>query len=347
MTSASKPAPARSAPPAPSPAEYASALRRELVARADIFEALLPPGADLDRYVELVVQAVVENPDLLRCSVDSVILAVREAAAYGLEPTGLYGGAYLVPRWNSRTSRMEATFQISYRGLLQLVLATGRIRAVEVQLVRAKDVFRVAYVDGRTELVHEPLLNGEDPGDVIAGYARVHFSDGLVIVPRPMTRAAIEKVARASGTIDNPNSPWRLWWEQMALKTVLRDALRFIPLSPAAERAIQNDLAADRPLPPEARAGEGRSSRTRQLQERLRARLALPEASQAATDGPGATEMSAVGSEASPPNEDALGAESGGLCGHVATDPLMAGSVCELPAGHPGAHRATGGSWPR
>ena len=34
------------------------------------------------------------------------------------------------------------------------------------------------------------------------------------------------------------------------------------------------------------------------------------------------------------------------VCGNVAGDGLMEGTVCLQPAGHPGPHKALSGSWP-
>src|SRR3954463_6072003 len=68
-----------------------------LDARSSALLELLPDEAAALRFRRVATQALVKNPDLLRCTPESVVSSIFEAAAMGLEPTGAAGGAHLVP----------------------------------------------------------------------------------------------------------------------------------------------------------------------------------------------------------------------------------------------------------
>jgi len=73
--------------------------------------AALPKHMDTDRLVRIVWTAIRMNPNLFKCSKDSLIAAVMQSAQLGLEP-GVLGQAYLIPYWNTKKNGYEAQFQI-------------------------------------------------------------------------------------------------------------------------------------------------------------------------------------------------------------------------------------------
>src|SRR5712691_8944231 len=54
----------------------------------------LPKGMEAERFARMVLTSCVRNPRLLDCSRQSLMLAVMECAALGLEPDNVGGFAY-------------------------------------------------------------------------------------------------------------------------------------------------------------------------------------------------------------------------------------------------------------
>jgi len=207
---------------------------RGFLTRDDVMQqiqASVAKTVDPDRLVRVALTAMSRNPSLLECSQASWVLALQEAGSLGLEPTGVLGHAYLVPRYNKNTRSMEAQFQIGYRGLVELSRRSGRIQDVSAHVVRDGDDFVYALGIEPT-LKHVPLLDSDR--DVTHVYAVAFFKDGFKKFD-VMTTEQVEKVRKTSSAADR--GPWVSHWEEMAKKTVVRRLSKELPLS-ATEQAV-------------------------------------------------------------------------------------------------------------
>jgi recombination protein RecT len=233
-----------------------------------------------ERFVRVVLQAIAKNPDLLKCDRNSLILAVMEAAQLGLEPTGVLGNAYLVPFWNAKASRFEATLITGYRGLISLVRRSGEVDMIEARLRYKGDVFHIEYgSDPRID--HVPELLADKRGPVIGAYmiARVRGSDVPYI--EYMTDAELDAIRKRSRA--SQHGPWVTDPGEMQRKTVVRRGIKYLPISVFVEHAIEIEDAAEEVagLPPGA---DEQPPTSDPLLERLEA------AAVASSDGPPDTE---------------------------------------------------------
>lgn len=200
---------------------------------------VLPDFMDKERLVKVALSAMSRSPKLLECSKQSWILALQEAGSLGLEPTGVLGQAYLVPRWNKKTKSLEAQFQIGYRGLVQLARRSGEISKVTAEVVKEGDEFD--YELGLNEkLVHRPMLTEQERPTIFC-YAIAWYRDGTRDF-EVMDRSQIDKVRRVS---EAKSGPWVEWYDEMARKTVVRRLAKRLPLSVEAQAAFAYDAAVD------------------------------------------------------------------------------------------------------
>lgn len=196
------------------------AVTREIDNRMAIVEASAAAGIRPERLKLVALTAFTRNPDLLRCDPVSVARAIVEAGQLGLEPTGLLGGAYLVPRAG------KATLLVGYKGLVMLAKRSGEVSRVEARVVRQKDVFEYSYgLDPRLEHRPSPEL---DPGPYTHAYAVIHYRDGTRQFD-VMSRAEIEVIRGRSAA--GQSGPWVTDEAEMWKKTVLRRALKLAPLT--------------------------------------------------------------------------------------------------------------------
>jgi recombination protein RecT len=240
-----------------------------LTERSDAIQALLPKGADIERFKRVILQSINRNPDLKKCSPSSIVDAAAEAARLGLEPSGAIGGAWLVPYGTT------AQLIVDYRGLVELARRSGEIAAIDAAIVRQADQFKV--VRGTTPSIdHVPDLEAPSPADpadennpVTHVYAVARLRNGQRQFD-VMTRDEIERI-RGRSRAGNAG-PWRTDWHEMAKKTVLRRLSKTLPLTVEVRALIEMEDEAERT--PVVVVEGGRSDRMGGLRGAMRQRAA-------------------------------------------------------------------------
>lgn len=186
-----------------------------------------------DRLLKVALAAAQRQPKLLECEALSLVRAVVGCAELGLEPNAL-GHAYLVPYGK------EAQLIIGYRGLLELAYRSKRIIDVTCECVFEGDEF--SYRLGTdTEIDHVP--GGEDDAKKIThAYCVIRMADGGRVV-KVMTKSKVDRIRSRSKA--GSSGPWVTDYEEMARKTVLRNALKYAPMSIEMAKAESADIATD------------------------------------------------------------------------------------------------------
>jgi recombination protein RecT len=354
------------------------AVRSDLTTIRPQLADVLPRGVDADRFVRVVARAIIGNPKLMECTRASILTSVLDAAALGLEPTGLLGSAYLVPYQRKvkvphpsnpnaviETKVMEAQLIPGYRGLIDLARRSGEILKIEARLVRRHDEFRLDY--GAPQPVHhvpfipDPSLPPEqrDPGPIVGAYMRAMLRDDPVPQVEFMTYDEIEAIRKRSKAADS--GPWIQDWGEMARKTVVRRGSKYLPLTTEFRTALEMDEEAERSSEmPDAPPQVNRAAQM--LLDRVQRSEAGPEASQGSEDAaegengaggpsdgptrdPGSVDPApAQPSEPLPPAP----ATATAICGEAhEPDEGESFGVCTRAPEHTGGHRNDAGVWPR
>ena len=204
---------------------------------------MLPGGERAaQRFKRVVTQAIVRTPALMECTqsnagMASLMSAVMESATLGIEPTGVLGGAHLVPY------KGKAQLIIGYRGLIELARRSGEIETIEARVVREGDDFSYAY--GTDPFVrHTPRIGGNAALTFVYGVAKLR---GGSVQFEVMTREQVDairnessgyKYAESSG---KRNSPWHTSYDEMARKTVVRRLVKYLPIAVEARDVIERD----------------------------------------------------------------------------------------------------------
>lgn len=197
----------------------------------------LPANLTPDRFQRIVLSAISSNTKLQECSPQSFLGAMMTAAQLGVEPNTPLGQGYLIPR-NSKNG-MECTFQLGYKGLIDLAYRSGNIANIGAFTVHQNDEFHVQF-GLNPDITHVPAMT--DRGDPIAFYAYYKTKDGgygfdvmSVEDVRKHARQFSESVKRGW------SSPWDSNFEEMAKKTVLKKVLKYAPLSTEVASKIGMD----------------------------------------------------------------------------------------------------------
>jgi len=195
------------------------------------FAKALPAVMTPERFVRIATTAVIQNPQLARCTPASFAGALLNAAQLGLEPNTPLGQAYLIPY------KTECQFQLGYRGLIELAHRSGELKSIEAHVVYQNDTFEFEY-GLEPKLRHIPTMDA-DKGKVAWVYAVYHLVSGgygFEVMSAADIEAHRNKFSKAK------NSPaWSDSWDEMAKKTVIKKALKYAPLKSDFVRAMTSD----------------------------------------------------------------------------------------------------------
>ena len=212
--------------------------------RGDQLAAMLPEGISVDKFIGIVTTAVVREPKLLDADRPSLYTACLRAATDGLLPDGREAVLNIYDTKKNIDGREMWVPTVQYlpmvRGILQVLRNTGEVTSVDAAAVYEHDHFRFVRGDD-PRIEHEPYMGADDPGPIVAAYMIVKLASGEV-QREVMPRRDIEKVRAASKSGDGKNSPWTKWYDQMAIKSVIKRGAKLLPASSEKlDRVLQHD----------------------------------------------------------------------------------------------------------
>lgn len=196
----------------------------------------LPTVLTPERFTRIALSALNNTPALQKCTPMSFLAALMNAAQLGLEPNTPLGQAYLIPYKNKGV--LECQFQIGYKGLIDLAYRNGQMQTIQAQAVYENDEFSYEY-GLEPKLFHRPAFS--DRGELVYFYGifrTVNGGYGMAV----MSKADMDIYAKTySKAFDSDYSPWRSNYEEMAKKTVIKQALKYAPIKTDFQRALSTD----------------------------------------------------------------------------------------------------------
>jgi len=214
------------------PTDLKGYLQQNIGVINDVATATLTP----ERMVRLVCAAASKDEQLAKCSPLSILRSLSQAASMGLEPFDGRNEVHLVPRWNKKSKRLEATCLVGYPGLIRLATDTGKVNYIDAQVAYAKDDFDYGLGDDPF-VKHRPFL-GKDRGERIAVYAVAKLVTGerkIEIIPYHEIEAIRDR------SVDSEKfSPWKTDESEMARKTGIRRISKYLPKSKALAAALEH-----------------------------------------------------------------------------------------------------------
>ena len=196
----------------------------------------LPSVITPERFTRMVFTALSSNPKLQECTPQSFLGAMMAAAQMGTEVNTSLGQAYILPYYNK--GKMEATYILGYRGLIDLAYRSGEIKSIQAHEVYENDEFSYEY-GLEPKLRHVPAKT--DRGEVTHFYAVFTTKDGgfgFEVMSIEDVRAFARKYSKSFG---NASSPWTTNFNAMAKKTLLKQILKYAPLKTEFVRGITQD----------------------------------------------------------------------------------------------------------
>jgi recombination protein RecT len=205
------------------------ALREQMNARASEFQMALPPQMPVERFMRVAMTAIQKNPELVACDRRSLFNALMDAANDGLKPDGRQG--VIVPfRDNNPRSptkgQLIAQWIPMVAGLLTRWRNSGEFKGLTAGVVLQGERFDHWIDESGPHMLHRP--GDSTTGKIIKAYAVAQLVSGGTMI-KVMSRDDIEKRRKASR---QPNSlMWTTFYEEGAIKTVLRNLSKSLPSS--------------------------------------------------------------------------------------------------------------------
>lgn len=196
----------------------------------------LPSVITPERFTRMVLSAISVNQQLASCTPSSFLGAMMSAAQLGLEPNTALGQAYILPYNNH--GKLEAQFQLGYKGLIDLAYRSGEVEVVQAHIVYENDEFECEY-GLEPKLTHVPA--DKDRGEPIKVYAVFKTKSGgygFEVMSMNDVKTHASKYSKSYGS---SYSPWKTNFEEMAKKTVLKKVLKYAPLKSDFVKGITQD----------------------------------------------------------------------------------------------------------
>lgn len=215
--------------------------------------------------IRLTLIAASRTPDIAKCSRETILRSLMDAAALGIKPGGLMGRGYLVPRRNNKNNTMECCFDPGWRGLIDIARRSGQIRRIEAHVVYEKDIFTVERTP-LTVVRHVPSEEAS-PGAVRAAYAVAEFTSGDFQI-EILYRRDLDKVRKMGANA----GPWSTWYDEMARKTAVRRLCKYLPYDPQVDEAIRVLDEQDGDIEVALRSEDAKVTSLKNLTSKLKAR---------------------------------------------------------------------------
>lgn len=222
----------------------------QLEQRAAQFKSVLPSHITVEQFQRTILTAVQSEPDLLKASRSSLMLACMKAAQDKLLPDKRESALVI---FNNRVKddqgRWETVKEVVYMpmvyGLRKKILQSGEVVDITTAVVYRQEVEsgRFIYEEGTERMLrHKPDLDPDfnpSDDDIAAAYSVATFKDGSKSF-EVMRRSEINKVRETSktgATLDRqgkprqPSGPWVDWFSEMCRKTVMRRHAKSLPMS--------------------------------------------------------------------------------------------------------------------
>jgi recombination protein RecT len=183
------------------------------------------------RYIMMARLEISKNEGLQRCTPTSILSCIVEAASRKLD-IGT-GDVYLVPFRNRKEGTSICSFFLGYQGMIKIMYRSG-IDSLSSYIFYEKDVFK-CELGTSLKITHVPAF--KDRGDMLGVYGIATIGERNFI--QIMTKDEIDYIKNLSPTSSYPDSPWNLFYQEMAQVKIFRKLYKALPKEKIGENILQ------------------------------------------------------------------------------------------------------------
>lgn len=203
-------------------------------------------GKEGQQFISSIISAVQINPQLQKCTNSSILSAALLGQSLKLSPSPQLGHFYMVPFNDTKRGTVEATFQIGYKGILQLAIRSGQYRRLNVMPIKESEL---VFFDPLEEEIKISLIDDEverENAATIGYYAMFELTNGfrkeIYWSKKKMESHALHYSAGYKAK--KGYTFWEKDFDAMACKTMLRQLIgKWGIMSIDIQQAFEGDQA--------------------------------------------------------------------------------------------------------
>ena len=131
------------------------------------------------RFVTAITSAVSTNPALQNCDAKTIVSAGLLGETLNLSPSPQLGQYYLVPFNDRKNNRVTATFQLGYRGMLQLAQRSGEYKRINAMAIKEGELISYNPFDDEINLQYIEDEEQREALPTIGYYAMFEYRNGF------------------------------------------------------------------------------------------------------------------------------------------------------------------------
>ena len=202
-----------------------------------------------NRFITNISSAVAVNPELQNCESFSIINAALLGESLNLSPSPQLGHYFMVP-FNDKNRGKIATFQLGYKGYIQLAMRSGQYKKLNVLAIKQGEL--VKY-DPLNEEIEVNLIQDDEVREnaaTIGYYAMFEYLNGFrktMYWSAKKMKSHATKYSQAYKSDQQKGYSYSFWtkdFDGMAYKTMLRQLIsKWGIMSVEMQKAINSDMA--------------------------------------------------------------------------------------------------------
>ena len=196
------------------------------------------------RFITAISSAVATNPALQECDSFSIINSALLGETLNLSPSPQLGQYYMVP-YNDKKKGKVATFQLGYKGYIQLAIRSGEYKRINVLLIKEGELINY---DPLNEELEVNLMKDElarENAKTIGYYAMFELVNGFkktMYWSKEKMEAHALKYSQGY-KVKKGYTFWEKDFDAMATKTMLRQLIsKWGIMSIELQTAFENDM---------------------------------------------------------------------------------------------------------
>lgn len=201
------------------------------------------------RFVSSIISAVSNNPQLKECDNASILSGALLGESLNLSPSPQLGNYYLVP-FKDKEKGMVATFQLGYKGYIQLAIRSGQYKKLNVLAIKEGELIKY---DPLNEEIEVKLIENElerENAKTIGYYAMFEYTNGFrksLYWSKEKMEAHALKYSQGYRADKQKKTAYTFWskdFDGMAYKTMLRQLIsKWGIMSIEMQNAYEGDMA--------------------------------------------------------------------------------------------------------
>lgn len=201
------------------------------------------------RFISSIISAVSTNPTLAECDNASIVSGALLGEALKLSPSPQLGNYYLVP-FNDKEKGKVATFQLGYKGYIQLAIRSGQYKKLNVLAIKEGELIKY---DPLNEEIEVQLIDDEtkrEKAKTIGYYAMFEYVNGFrkaLYWSREKMEAHALQYSQGYKSDKRNKTSYTFWskdFDGMAYKTMLRQLIsKWGIMSIDMQTAYESDMA--------------------------------------------------------------------------------------------------------